>query len=176
MCHSTFEINLFGLAYALAFFGAFRVSEVVAASTSGQSGGLELADLSWADDAIQVFLRKSKTDQGRNGVCVRMAATPGTGYCPVTLARIYLEARPRTAQPNLLVHADGSPLTRGQFTCICKRALEQLGEDPARFTSHSFRIGAATTAASMGLPEATIKGVGRWKSDCFQCYVRPQLV
>ena len=37
---------------------------------------------------------------------------------------------------------------------------------------HSFRIGAATTTASVGLPPWLIKTLGRWSSDCYERYVR----
>ena len=34
------------------------------------------------------------------------------------------------------------------------------------------RIGAASTAAEAGIDEATIKAMGRWRSDAYQTYVR----
>ena len=176
ICFSELEIRLFSLAYALAFFGAFRVSELVADTANGRPGGLRVTDITLAEDALLIVLRRSKTDQTGRGVLVRLAAAPGASCCPVHLARLYLEVRPRGEHHNLLIHANGTPLTRGQFSRILRRAVLQLGEDPAGFTSHSFRIGAATTAASMDLPAESIKGLGRWKSGCFKRYVRPQLL
>ena len=38
--------------------------------------------------------------------------------------------------------------------------------------SHSFRIGAATYAATVGYTEAQIQKMGRWKSGAFRKYIR----
>lgn len=53
-----------------------------------------------------------------------------------------------------------------------KGSAQKLGLDPQRVTLHSIRIGAATTLAAAGATDYTIKNAGRWKSDCFQRYVR----
>ena len=43
-----------------------------------------------------------------------------------------------------------------------KAALARAGIDSSRYSGHSFRIGAATTAAQVGIGDATIKAMGRW--------------
>ena len=40
------------------------------------------------------------------------------------------------------------------------------------FSSHSFRIGAATVAGRNGIPDLLIQELGRWKSNAFQSYIR----
>ena len=40
------------------------------------------------------------------------------------------------------------------------------------YSGHSFRIGAATTAAECGLQDSMIKAVERWESSAYQVYVR----
>ena len=53
-----------------------------------------------------------------------------------------------------------------------RQALEQAGVHPAGYSGHSFRIGAATTAAQAGLDDSTIKMLGRWESAAYQRYIR----
>ena len=42
--------------------------------------------------------------------------------------------------------------------------------DKGNYNTHSFQIGAATSAIEAGI--STSKMLGRWKSDTYQCYVR----
>ncbi|XP_074654505.1 uncharacterized protein LOC141908371 [Tubulanus polymorphus] len=52
------------------------------------------------------------------------------------------------------------------------KLISFLGLPEASYTSHSFRIGAATNAATNGVPEPVIRELGRWKSDAFKRYIR----
>ena len=87
----------------------------------------------------------------------------------------YLTRRPRIPHPNLLVHEEGSPLTRFQFKRVCQLALTKLGVHTVDFSSHSFQIWVATNAAALGMGPGLIQAMGHWKSDCFRRYVRPHL-
>ncbi len=50
--------------------------------------------------------------------------------------------------------------------------LTKLGFNAALYAGHSYRIGAATTAASAKLPSWLIKTLGRWTSDCYERYIK----
>ena len=86
-----------------------------------------------------------------------------------------MAARPAVRGP-LFVYADGSPLTRERLVAAVKRALERAGVSGAGYSGHSFRIGAATTAAQFGLEDSMVKMLGRLESSAYQRYIRTQRV
>ena len=53
-----------------------------------------------------------------------------------------------------------------------RAALDCAGLNSSAYAGHSFRIGAATTASKRGIPDATIKMLGRWESSAYTLYVR----
>ena len=59
-----------------------------------------------------------------------------------------------------------------QFIRFCLgHRLVSPGYNTTHYASHSFRIGAATTAGTAGLPDWLIKVLGRWRSDAYQSYI-----
>jgi len=73
-------------------------------------------------------------------------------------------ARRGTHTGPLFLMENGQGLTR-QYFCTAINAI--LTELQLIYNSHSFRIGAATTAAQANIPEAYIKTLGRWQSDAY---------
>ncbi len=67
---------------------------------------------------------------------------------------------------------DGKPLTKARFTDVIREALAAVGLPQDQFAGHSFRIGAATTAAKAGIEDSTIRMPGRWNSAAFLVYIR----
>jgi hypothetical protein len=58
------------------------------------------------------------------------------------------------------------------FNSNLNLSLTWAGLDTNTYKSHSFRIGAATHAASLGYADSEIQAMGRWKSSAFKRYVR----
>ena len=172
LCTSNYEQCLFHATALVTFFGAFRISEVVAASKADATGRcLMWDDLQLEDSGMRLRLRRSKTDQAGQGTWVALAPASREELCPIAAMRSYLKSR--GSQPGFLFqHANGSPLTKYQFWAVASKALQALGLGECQFGTHSFRIGAASTAAAAGIGEARIKSIGRWRSGAFKSYIR----
>ena len=89
----------------------------------------------------------------------------------MNVMRRYLRYRKSKKGP-LFKFKDGSYFTQQNVTSTIRAALEYHGKEVKRYFSHSFRIGAASTAAEAGLPDSLIKSLGRWRSNCHQGYIR----
>ena len=78
----------------------------------------------------------------------------------------------------LLNTKSGKYLTRAKSVASLHTALSAVGYDGRKFAGHSFRIGAATTAAQYGLEESLIKTLVRLESSAYTRYIRtpPQTV
>ena len=141
---------------------------------NGRSG-IQTTDVLVMINKLQIRIRGSKTDQSMVGDMVFLErAVNSPKVCPVSCVLQYLKVRPDDAG-SLLVHFDQSKLTRYQFQAVLKKAAKFLNWNPKGFTSHSFRIGAATTAAMNGLPITKIMEKGRWKSHAVKSYIRPNV-
>ena len=118
------------------------------------------------------YLPHSKTDQLHYGhtICINRATPPS--ICPVRHMRAYLRTRSSSSGP-LFTFSNGTPLTRRRCLHYLRLSLHHLGHNPDHYNTHSFRIGAATTAAHEGASEATIMHLGRWRSDAFKTYIHP---
>ena len=110
-------------------------------------------------------IKASKTDPFRKGCCVYI----GRGrfpLCALQAVLAYLAARGNSGGP-LFLFQDGLPQTRAVLTARLREILAGAGVS-GNFSSHSFRIGAATVAARNGVPDHLIQALGRWSSSAYQ--------
>ena len=114
---------------------------------------------------IHIQIRRSKTDQAGNGCQITLPANDRYDeLCPVRAVANYRSVRSRGGGA-FFCNFDRTPLTRQQFTSTLKRAVAFCGLPVSFYSLHSFRIGAATTAAMSGVPEVRIQTMGRWSTD-----------
>ena len=53
-----------------------------------------------------------------------------------------------------------------------KQVVKSLGWDPTKFSAHSIRAGAATSAALAGFKDWELKSMGGWSSNTYMSYIR----
>ena len=168
-----YEQALYWCACTFAFFGFLRVSEFTVSKYTNHS--LRFADVRLFSEYVQLHIPSSKTDQFSHGAQMNLHATKRSA-CPVRAFRKYSALRPATLPPEspVFVLRCGSYLTRKMFDRFIQSVFPRQSGTP-KISSHSFRIGAATAAASRGNPVELIQKSGRWKSDAFARYVRDKV-
>lgn len=172
----TFDRKMLWAAFTMGFFGFMRAGEFTLPSDGAYDPSCHLSVNDIAVDShsspslLQVHLRSSKTDPFRRGISIYLGKT-ADDLCPVAAILSYLAVRPRTPGP-LFLFEDGKFLTRDRLIRNLRDTLLQVGVNATHFAGHSFRIGAATTAAAKGVPDSTIKMLGRWESSAYQLYIR----
>ena len=119
---------------------------------------------------LQVRIKASKTDPFRKGVDIFLGST-GDDICPISAMLAYVAVRGDAPGP-LFRFANGKPLTRDRLVTAVRVALSAAGRSEGHSAGHSFRVGAATTAAQCGIPDSAIQTLGRWKSAAYLAYVR----
>ncbi|XP_055353478.1 uncharacterized protein LOC129599291 [Paramacrobiotus metropolitanus] len=175
---NTEEALMLWSAFCMAFFGFMRVSEIVSKSRNSfdAASTLTFDDVELTSECVIITLKRTKTDQCAAGTKIELTAT-NRSVCPVRAIGMYHRQRRLQGESTkpFYRHSDGRYLTRETVDRSMKSLLEGH-PDRLRFSTHSFRIGAATEAAAQAVPKDEIKRAGRWKSDCVDRYIRPDVL
>ena len=159
---SCYDHLMLWAAMLVAFFGFLRSSELLA---------LRRNDLRRTQRGYQLTVRVSKTDPFRQGATVTLTPSADNTLCAVSALEYLLAASNGRPGP-LFQSREGVPLTRPRLNTLIRELVSHTGRPPQRYSSHSFRIGAASTAAAAGIPDWRIQALGRWSSDCYRRYIR----
>lgn len=117
---------------------------------------------------MKLRLRQSKTDPFRRGVDVIISQRRAISVMLLYLA----SAPPQQEDDPLFLSLSGRELTVPVLVSGTQALLERSGSDnPQLYKGHSFRRGGATSLHLAGLPDTTIKAMGRWRSFAFAVYV-----
>ena len=153
---------------ATAFFEFFRLGELLPDSTSFDPA----VHLAWGDVAVdsninpcmvQIHLKRSKCDLCLVSALLDYIACRGEAPSSA--------CRGDTPGPFFRT-ASGELVTKHWFVSQLCGILAAIGLPDHKYAGHSFRIGAATTAALVGIEDSTIQALGRWHSAAFLEYFR----
>ena len=166
---SSHDKHMLWAAATTAFFGFLRASEFVASTTKKYDPNttLQATDITITPTQAIIHLKSSKTDPFRQGCDIRLNRTNTPDLCPVH-SLSYFITKFSSKQGPIFTYQDGTYLTRRRLNKFLKAAIPTT---TSPISSHSFRIGAATTAAAAGLPRWLIQKLGRWSSDCYRTYI-----
>ena len=117
----------------------------------------------------RLWLKSSKTDPFGKGFAILLGPS-NQAVCRVNALSRYLVVRGSVDGP-LFVCDDGTPLSPARVNNWLRSIIQFWGIS-GNFSSHSFQIGTATSAALAGIPDHVIKALGRWSSDCYLRYIR----
>ena len=159
-----------------AFFAFLRCGEFTVRSAFCPNVNLSVSSvvLDPSTSSASITIPSSKTDPCRQGVCLRLFCTERM-VCPVHALASYLNYRvikTTAAKEPLFLEDGGKPLSRTFFIAKLKFLLLKLGLNQELYNGHSFRIGAATSAAKARVEDHLIQTLGRWASNCYMRYIR----
>ncbi|XP_077870385.1 uncharacterized protein LOC102807950 [Saccoglossus kowalevskii] len=148
-------------AFTLAFFGFLRVSEFVApaSTTFDPQCTLLTTDITCNTDLV-IALKASKTNPFRRG-CNIIIAPSQSSVCAVQAYQAYKALHSSVAHLPAFQFANSTFLMRQAVSNHIQDLLTRASvPDVNCYTTHSFRSGAATTAADANLPDWLIKALG----------------
>lgn len=151
-----------------AFFGFLKVSKSCAPSRISRVIDLFLrcTDIQLPSDFMKVALNKIKSSQA-SPVSVLTGGTYRS-CCAVRDYRSYIKNRLNFVYSKSLafIFADSTALIRQKINSTLRALLGR------QYSSHGFRIRAATTASEAGLLPVENCRLGRWKSNAYKLYIR----
>lgn len=147
----------------LGFAGALRRSEI---------SGLDLDDLRFVPEGVEVSIRLSKTDQEGEGAVLAIPYGKHLATCPVTATRRWINVLGEYGiTSGALIRAIGPDgyvtgrLSGSGVSDVIAKAAAGAGLDPSgHWSGHSLRAGMVTTAAKAGVPTWAIMRTTRHKS------------
>jgi len=150
-------------AFTLSFYEFLHASECLSLTRS---------NVILTDTHILIELHQSKINPFQREQFIHIYPTTSC-TCPVHDLRLFAN---RIKVKLLKLHVFNaekfSPLSHPKPTQTICHLLSQVGMCSSSYATHSFRIGAATTAGAAGLPTWLIKTLGRWSSNAYLTYVR----
>jgi hypothetical protein len=164
----------------LAFHGAFRSGEILAKDERSYDKDFTLLteDIKLMKDDTQdtyilsVKLKSPKEDKTGKAIIVEVFETKGE-LCPVRAFLNYRKVTKAEVGMPLFRQVSGMSLTSRQLNIWLRELLkDKIDYGRGKITSHSFRIGLATTLGSLGFNAEDIKEAGRWSSKAYELYLR----
>jgi hypothetical protein len=170
---------IFEAMFLLVFCAFLRIGEITSRLKTYQNL-LMLQDVTlhkYKSSQTTVNLKMSyfKHYTSKQPVLLEIKSQAKANYCPVRKLREFLRLRGRSKGP-IFCYRDLRPIKRSEFCSVLNEALLFANYDITHYKSHSFRIGATTTAHMMRIPDNIMKAMGCCHSDSFLRYISVPLL
>ncbi|MGH0117662.1 UNVERIFIED_CONTAM: hypothetical protein FKN15_041854 [Acipenser sinensis] len=172
-CFSPYEDLLMEAICLTAFFGFLRSSEfTVPSASSFPAAGIRLCDLSCISNSYFIIRLRTAKDRSTPAWSVYPALKDRILNLPF-LSNLKISLHQEIPPPldPLFIDSSHSIITRHWFSAHLSTLLSRAGLPPQLYSPHSFRIGAATSAAGTRVNHSLIKTMGRWSSSAVDSYV-----
>ena len=166
---------LYKAVFSLMYHAALRVSEVAPAAYTLHHLHANQLTFKHHDGVTKLHIAFHSYKHNTNANTNIILPPKSHIICPVKAYRSYQKLRPRSS-PLAFCNRDATPLNRRQIASQLKYTLSQLGFNPKFYNTHSFRIGKATDMAIKGHSTAQIALAGRWSSNAYQLYIKPNSI
>lgn len=161
-------------AILLAFFGCFRLSNLVPASKKkfDPLKHLRRDDIKFEEDVVLVFYKWSKTNQNSNKVIwVPICSVADKRFdIKSFLLKLFETVKAPKAAP-LFSFSKENFHSRASLVRLLDLCVFEAGLSLTDYSWHSFRRGAAVFAFELGLADSAVQLLGDWSSPAFKNYL-----
>ena len=167
-----------GNVFVLQFFGFLRVSKFTIPSGASYNSTCHLSMKDVAINSrdnprlLQVVIKQYKTDLFRKGIDIYLHCRCNRLYNLPSQSNFSIFGFERWPSWAPLHYTRGKNALPAKFSSALESLLSKLKLNHKHYNTHSFQIGAATSAPEARIPDSQIKMLGRWQSDAYQCYVK----
>ena len=175
-CRLTYLGDIFKAAYILAFFGFFRLSNLVphTVATFSKIRHLTKGDIFFSKNYVTTLIKRAKTIQNNDQVRLIKLPVLKNRLCPAKILKECLALVPGDKDAPLLqfkIQSNWVPLTDNKIRSHLKTVLQFLNLPRDYITFHSFRRSVASFAFNLNVPLQHIQRHGTWMSDSVWRYV-----
>jgi len=170
--------RVFWTCTCLAFFGCFRIGELLAKheDTYDPYSTLLWGNVKIENDSCLIHVKSPKSNN-KEGDFIDLFKFPGHGCCPVSCIKALSKSKKCNKDVPVFRFDSGKLLTQENFNKTLKFLLKPIvGSSASEYTSHSLR--AAIPSALDKFPHLSsdedVQSWGRWDSPCFKRYTRLQ--
>ena len=167
-----YNVKLFKAMFLLAFHAFLRVGEITGKPVNSNTLLLRNVEIIYKNAhpvGLNVNFDRFKHSKGRKFTLY--IAASNNSLCAVRALVDYFSVRPKQ-HSILFVFPSGESVSSAYFNTILRSAILLSQGSHVGYSSHSFRIGAASYCLSKNISKNLIMSLGRWRTNSVEKYFR----